>query len=89
MGRLTRLAALPLALLLVLALSLGGLARPVAARSIEPSANGRVSAPAPARIAPGQPRLLVKFAPGATAADQQRAIASVGGTVDRVLTEIG
>jgi len=87
MGRVSRLTALLLAPLLVLA----ALARPVSAQAIEPSVSRPVSAPAPA-AAPASvaaARLLVKFAPGATAAERQHAIATVGGTVDRVLSELG
>ena len=55
-------------------------ARPAAARSIEPSID-----PSAARLAPEQPRLLVRFRSSATADDRAAAIASVGGIVDRVL----
>src|SRR5258708_17890449 len=80
MGRVWRLAAPLLALVLALA----GLPRPAAARTIEPPAAG-TAAPAPTAISAGQPRLLVKFASTATPAERERAIGSVGGTVDRVL----
>ena len=83
MGRVRRLATVPLALLLVLAV----VPRPAAARSIEPPV-AWTAAPAPS-IAPGQPRLLVKFAADATITDRERAIGSVGGSVDRVLEALG
>ncbi|MDP9245220.1 MAG: S8 family serine peptidase, partial [Chloroflexota bacterium] len=87
MGRVRRLAALPLALLILCTL-----ARPVIARTVEPSLDRSVSAPATTPLigVPGpEPRLLVRFAATASSADRERAIASVGGTVDRVLADIG
>jgi subtilisin family serine protease len=63
-------------------------ARPVAARSIEGSVSGTVRAAPNARVEPAQPRLLVRFRPEATAAERAAAVASVGGTVDRVLDAI-
>src|SRR5258708_6380411 len=84
MGRVLR----PGAVLLALVLALAGLPRPAAARTIEPPAAG-TAAPAPAAISAGQPRLLVKFASTATPAERERAIGSVGGTVDRVLDALG
>lgn len=63
-------------------------ARPAAARSIEPSiVRSATTAPA-ARIAPDQPRLLVRFRSDATAAQRAAAIASVGATPDAVLDRI-
>ena len=45
--------------------------------------------PAPsATTSPDQPRLLVHFRPDATAAERDRAIASIGGRADRVLEQI-
>jgi subtilisin family serine protease len=85
MGRVTR----PLVFALALLLVQGGLARPVAAQAIEPQPAAIASAPAASRTSANEPRLLVKFAPDASAAARLRAIASVGGTVDRVLGEIG
>src|SRR5258708_18835341 len=84
MGRVLR----PGAVLLALVLALAGLPRPAAARTIEPLAGG-AAAPASAAISAGQPRLLVKFAATATPAERERAIASVGGTVDRILDAVG
>jgi subtilisin family serine protease len=83
-----------LVLALVLAVIAGpaGLARPAAARSIEPSVGVQtVAAPsaAPANVSPLQPRILVQFHHDATDADRARAVASVGGTIDRVLDAIG
>jgi len=81
-----------LALALVLAVTGGtGLARPAAARSIEPSAAAQtVTTPSalPAHVSPLQPRILVRFRPDATDADRARAVASVGGAIDRVLDGI-
>src|SRR5437870_13089651 len=77
---------------LVLAVTGGpaGLARPAAARSTEPSTAVQVaqSSAAPAHVSPLQPRILVHFRPDATEADRARAVASVGGTIDRVLDGI-
>jgi len=86
MGKVTRLTALPLLLLLLM---LGGLARPAAGRTTERGPTVATPAPAPAHISAGQPRILVHFRPDATPADRERAIASVGGRVDRVLDAIG
>ena len=77
------------AVALALALTVPALARPAAAATItvpEPVAPTGV---APAHLSPDQPRILVRFTPEATAAARERAIASVGGRVDRVLDAIG
>jgi len=63
-------------------------ARPAAARSIEAPSGRTLASSAAARTAPNEPRLLVHFQPAATAADRDAAIASIGGTVDRVLDRI-
>jgi subtilisin family serine protease len=47
------------------------------------------SAAAPAHLSSAEPRILVRFWPGATAAERAKAIASVGGIADRVLDAIG
>lgn len=60
-------------------------ARPAAARSIEDSVSQWRSSALDARTDPAQPRLLVRFRPDATIAERAAAIASVGGTVDRVI----
>src|SRR5258708_33692237 len=83
MGRVLR----PGAVLLALVLALAGLPRPAAARTIEPLAGG-AAAPPSAAISAGPPRLLVKFAAAATPAERERAIASVGGTGDRILDAV-
>jgi subtilisin family serine protease len=57
----------------------------VAARSIESVS----PAGAVVQVGPEQPRILVRFRPDADAAKRAHAIASVGGTVDRVLGAIG
>ena len=78
-------------LVLVVTAGPAGLARPAAARSIEPSpAAQTVTTPsaASAHVSPLQPRILVHFRPDATDADRARAVASVGGTIDRVLEGI-
>lgn len=60
-------------------------ARPSAARSIEGLVSGTALATTSARTDPAQPRLLITFRPDATATERAAAIASIGGTVDRVL----
>ena len=82
-----RVAHLTVACLVVAGL-VPGLGQPAAARSIEPPV-AVSSGVAGARVSPDQPRILVHFRPGATGADRDRAISSVGGTVDRVLDPIG
>ena len=82
-----RLATAALASILV-ATGLLGLARPAAARSIEPPAAAAVATTAPTHPSPDQPRVLVHFRPDATATERERAIAAVGGAVDRILDRI-
>ena len=77
---------------LVLALAMPALARPAAGATIEDRGPVDTPSSAPAgssRVSPEQPRILVHFRPDAGPADRARAIASVGGTVDRVLDAIG
>lgn len=74
--------------LLVPGLVMSAPARPAAARSIEASATSLQASTATARTDPAQPRLLVHFRTDATAAERAAAIASIGGTVDRVLDAI-
>lgn len=81
MGRLATLG-------LVLVLAMPALARPAAAATVGVVAPVAVAAPAPATASPEQPRILVHFRPDAAAAERARAIASVGGTVDRVLDAV-
>ena len=63
-------------------------AQPAAGRSIEPSAGRLQGATGSAQTSPDQPRLLIHFRPAATRSERAAAIASIGGTVDRVLQEI-
>jgi subtilisin family serine protease len=79
----------PVAILLAIALTMPALARPAAARSVDVPASSLASLAAPARVSPDQPRILVRFSAGATSAERERAIASVGGTADRVIDAIG
>lgn len=74
--------------LLAVAVAMPALARPAAAATLSVPAPVAVSSPAPAHAAPEQPRILVHFRSDATAAERERAIASVGGSVDRVLDAI-
>jgi subtilisin family serine protease len=85
MGR--RSAALLLLVLLQAGLPLA-LARPAAARASEvPTRFG--AEVARAAVAPEQPRILVHFRALATQSERERAIATVGGVVDRELWSIG
>ena len=65
-----------------------GPARPAAARSIEAWVAPVPAAAAAARTSAEQPRLLVRFRPEASESARAAAIASIGGTVDRVLAQI-
>ncbi|HUQ17138.1 MAG TPA: S8 family serine peptidase, partial [Candidatus Saccharimonadales bacterium] len=80
-----------LRIVLLCVLLLGGplLARPADARQ-SPLSVGVVAAPAAAPAVPlNAPRILVRFAPGASAAARAAAIIAVGGTIDRELPAIG
>ena len=84
-----------LVLALVLAVTGGpaGLARPAAARSSESLVSAGYAGPSSsgaeaAHVSPDQPRVLVHFRPDATDAERARAVASVGGAIDRVLDAI-
>ena len=79
----------PLAVLLVLALTMPAFAGPAAGATVVVPPSVVVTAAVPARVSPEQPRILVRFRAGTTAAERERAIASVGGTTDRVLDAIG
>jgi hypothetical protein len=65
------------------------LAGPAAARTVQAPAPIVSTADAPAHVSPDEPRILVHFRRGATAAERAHAIASVGGIADRVLDAIG
>ena len=82
-----RLSAVALAIALVVA-GLAGLARPAAARTIELLAPLTATGTLAASVSLDQPRILVRFRADATTAERERAIASVGGTIDRVLDAI-
>ena len=75
---------LPIAIPLAIALVLSVAGAPAAARSSAIPSTATL-----ARSTPEQPRLLVRFRPEADAAERARAIASVGGAVDRVIDAIG
>ena len=79
-----------LRIVLLCALLLGGplLARPADARTTTLLVGGS-SAPVAAAVPPNAPRLLVRFAPGASAAARAAAVAAVGGTIDRDLPALG
>ncbi|HEY8655296.1 MAG TPA: S8 family serine peptidase [Candidatus Limnocylindria bacterium] len=75
---------------LLAVLLLGGplLARPADARNTALSV-GAIAAPAAVTVPRNAPRLLVRFAAGASAAERAAAVVAVGGTIDRDLPALG
>jgi len=65
------------------------LARPAQARTAVPPVAATTGAPVATAVPANAPRLLVRFAPGASAAARAAAVAAVGGTIDRELPALG
>jgi type VII secretion-associated serine protease mycosin len=78
-----------IAVALALSATMPWLAPPADARTVEAPGPVAVTATTTTRVSPAQPRILVRFRTDSTTAQRERAIATVGGTVDRVLDAIG